>query len=348
MYAGRMTTTPRPHDEPELTAPVLLCGPDGRLNRAAVGWSRHPLHTCNLPPALARKKKWNYWAVTTDDLLFSATIADVDRLQLAGAYLFDRRTRRHIDATVVRPPGTIAMPETVAGDIVIETPAMRVALTDDGAGTRIRVEAGDFGGVPLQADIRIQRPAGHETLNVVIPWSDTQFQFTSKQNTLPATGFVQLGDARFELASPAFGCLDFGRGVWPEYTVWNWGAASGVQGGRTVGLNLGGQWTDGTGMTENGVCVDGRLTKISEDLIFDYDRAAWMKPWRVRTAATGRIDLRFEPEFERASESGNRDGYFTSGHQMFGRYFGRITPAAGPPIELSNLFGWIEEHEARW
>jgi hypothetical protein len=347
MYAARMTP-PRPHNEPELTAPVLLCGPDGRLNRQAVGWSRHPLHTCNLPPALAGKKKWNYWAVTTDDLLFSATIADVDRLQLAGAYLFDRSTRRHVDATVVRPPGSIAMPETVAGDIVIETPAMRVALSDDGAGTRIRVEAGDFGGAPLRADILIQRPAGHETLNVVIPWSDTQFQFTSKQNTLPASGFIQLGDERFELAAPAFGCLDFGRGVWPEHTIWNWGAASGVQGGRTVGLNLGGQWTDGTGMTENGVCVDGRLTKISEDLIFEYDRAAWMKPWRVRTAATDRIDLRFEPEFERASESGRRDGYFTSGHQMFGRYTGRITPAAGDPIELHNLFGWIEEHEARW
>ena len=91
------------HAERETTAPVLLCGPDGRLNPDAVTWSRHPLHTCNLPPALARKKKWNYWAVTSEDLLFSATIADVDRLQLAGAYLFHRATKRHIDTAMVRP-----------------------------------------------------------------------------------------------------------------------------------------------------------------------------------------------------------------------------------------------------
>jgi hypothetical protein len=342
-----MTTTRLTHDEPELTAPVLLCGSDGHLNRDAVGWSRHPLHTCNLPPSLPRKKKWNYWAVTSDDLLFSATIADVDIVQLAGAYIFDRRNHRHIDKGVIQAPDTMTMPQTIAGDIVVEHPAMRVALTDEGTGTRIRVDAADFGGMRLEADIVVRRPSGHETLNVVIPWSDVQFQFTSKQNTLPATGYVLLGDERLDFAAPSFGCLDYGRGVWPEHTVWNWGAASGVQRGRTVGLNLGGQWTDGTGMTENGLCVDGRLTKISEDLIFEYDKATRMKPWRVRTAATDRIDLLFEPEFERISESGNADN-FMNVHQMFGRYSGRITPDAGSSVELRDLFGWVEDQEARW
>ncbi len=336
------------HDEPELTRPVPLCGEDGLLNREAVGWSRHPLHLCNLPPTLARKKRWNYWAVTSNDLLFSATIADVDRLQLGGAYLFDRRTHRHIDKAVLQARATIAIPETVAGDMVVDQPAMRVALTDEGAGTRIRVEAEDFGGMRLEADILVQKPEGHETLNVVIPWSDIQFQYTSKQNTLPASGFVLLGNERLEFSAPAFGCLDYGRGVWPEHTVWNWGSASGVQGGRTVGLNLGGQWTDGTGMTENGICVDGRLTKISENLAFNYDRKAMMKPWRVCTAVTDRIDLVFEPEFERASESGRRDSFFTNAHQMFGCYSGRITPDGGNAVEVRDLFGWIEEHEARW
>jgi len=342
-----MTTSPHMLSEREITAPVALCA-GGRLNRDAVGWSRHPLHTCNLGPPLKRVKKWNYWAITSPDLLFSATIADVERLQLAGAYFFDRRTHRHVDTGAVQPPGTIAIPETVAGDMVIDHPALRVALLDEGAGTRIRVRAKDFGGVPMEADILVQRPPGHETLNVVIPWSDTQFQFTSKQNTLPASGYVRIGDQRFALAAPAFGCVDYGRGIWPEHTTWNWGSASGVRDGRTIGLNLGGQWTDGTGMTENGVCVDGRLTKVSEDLVFEYDRTAWMKPWRVRTAVTDRIDLRFEPEYERASKSGRREGYFTEGHQMFGCYAGRITTDAGETIEVRDLFGWIEEHEARW
>jgi hypothetical protein len=327
--------------------PIDLCRPDGRLNPNAVGWSRRPLHRCNLPASLARKKKWNYWAVTSGDLLFSATIADVETLQLGSTYIFDRRTHRHIDQSVVRPASTIAMPEGVAGDIVIEHPRMRVALTDDGAGTRIWVDADDFGGMKLRADIRVDRPPLHETLNVVIPWSDQQFQFTSKQNTLPVSGFVELDGERYEFRPPAFGCLDFGRGVWPEHTRWNWGAASGAQAGHLVGLNLGSQWTDGTGMTENGICVDGRLTKISEDLVFDYDREARMKPWRIRTGASDRIELLFEPEFERIFESGNEDRYMNV-HQMFGRYSGRISPDAGSEIELREMFGWIEDQEARW
>jgi len=335
-------------NEAELTNPVLLCGPDGKLNRDAIGWSRHPLHTCNLQPSLARKKKWNYWAVTSDEMLFSATIADIEVLQLGGAYLFHRATKRHIDKTAVVGPGTIYIPETVFGDMVIEKPDMRVALTDEGAGTRIRVTASDFGGQPLEVNVLVERPAGHETLNVVIPWDDITFQFTSKQNALPASGYVRLGDEMLEFKSPSFGCLDYGRGVWPEYTRWNWGAASGIQNGRLVGLNLGGQWTDGTGMTENGICIDGRLTKISEDLVIEYDSSDYMKPWRVRTAETDRIDLRFEPEYDRFTENGSREGLFSSTHQPFGNYSGYVTPDSGERIEVRDLFGWIEQQEARW
>lgn len=336
------------HNEREITSPVNLCGPDGLLNRDAVAWSRHPIHTCNLPESLARKKKWNYWAVTSDDMLFSATIADVERFQLAGAYFYHRATKRHIDKSVIAGPGTIAIPVVVAGDMVIDQPDMRVSLTDEGTGTRIRVTAGDFGGQPLEADILVQRPAGHETLNVVIPWTDIQFQYTSKQNTLPASGYVRLGDEKLEFAQPSFGCLDYGRGVWPEYTLWNWGAASGYQGGRLVGLNLGGQWTDGTGMTENGICIDGRLTKISEDLVIEYDKDRWMKPWRIRTSETDRIDLRFDPEFDRFTETGSREAMFVCTHQMFGNYYGYVTPDSGERIEISDFFGWIEDQEARW
>lgn len=337
------------HPEREITEPVDLCGADGKFDRAAIGWSRHPLHRCNVAEPLERKKKWNYWGVTSDQFFFSTTIADMERLQMGGAYCVERKTGRHFDKTVTVPPGTIAIPETVAGNMVIEHPAMRVSMTDEDSGTRLRVESDDFEGQRLEANILIERPHGHETLNVVIPWSDVQMQFTSKQNTLPATGYVLLGDQRFEFGPPhSFGCLDYGRGVWPPHTVWNWGAASGVQGGRLVGLNLGAKWTDGTGMTENGLCVDGRLTKISEDLVLDYDREAWMKPWRVRTSETDRIDLVFEPEFERHATSGRREAWFTEAHQMFGTYSGRIVPDGGEPIAISGLYGWLEEHEARW
>ena len=89
-------------------------------------------------------------------------------------------------------------------------------------------------------------------------------------------------------------------------------------------------------MTENGICVDRRLTKISEALVFEYDRAAMMTPWRVRTAVTDRIGLLFEPEFERASESGRRTATSRTPPDV-GCYSGRITPDGGDPIDLLTL-----------
>lgn len=332
--------------EPELWSTVELCAADGRLNRAAVGWSRHPLHVCNLPESLARKKRWNYWCVTGETLLFSVTVVDLDVAQMAFAYYYDRATQAFAEHTVVVPAGSTPMPETPSGSIEFAHPAMSVSLLETASGgSRITVEAADFRGVPLQAEIEIDRPAGHETLNVVIPWSDELFQFTSKQNTLPARGTVTIGERHYEFAAPAYACLDYGRGVWPVETAWNWGAASGVQAGRLVGLNLGGAWTDGTGMTENALCIDGQLTKISADLRFDYDRSNFMTPWRI-TCEGGLVDLRFTPDYERVSKGGN-ESYFSEVHQVFGRYDGSVIAESGS-VGVAGLFGWIEDHQARW
>ena len=70
-----------------------------------------------------------------------------------------------------------------------------------------------------------------------------------------------------------------------------------------------------------------------------------MKPWPIRAAGSERIELVFEPEFERVSESGNAERYMNV-HQMFGTYSGRVTSDDGAPIEVRELFGWVEDQEA--
>ncbi len=340
--------------EPELTGPVLLCDGRGRLNPGAIGWSRRPLHTCNLRRRWPRKKRWNYWCVTGERFLFSITMADIDYAGAVFAYFLEFETQRYATLGVTLPLGRgVNLPPTVDAAVAFESPMLRVAFTPQPAAdgaivTRIQADSPSFGGERLAADLLVRRPADHETLNVVIPWSDTLFQFTSKQNTLPATGEVALGSDTYHCGEgAAFGCLDYGRGIWPYRTNWNWGAASGTQGGRTIGLNLGGQWTDGTGMNENGVCVDGRLSKISEDLDFGYDRSDYMKPWSVRTRASDRVDLRLEPFFERRDRT-NLLVARTDVHQLFGRYSGRVTTDEGERIELDGLVGWVEQQQARW
>ena len=338
----------RRFEEKEIAEAVNLCDARGRLLPAAVGWSRRPLHTCNLSGHPLRKKRWNYWCITSDSCLFSVTLASVDYMGMAFAYFLEYDSGRFVEKTITVPFGRgCDLPDTVRGDVVFSHRDMSLRFAEDGGGTAIHVESPTFGGAALSTDFLVERPADHETLNVVIPWSADRFHFTSKQNCLPAAGAVRLGGETFEFGGDAFACLDYGRGVWRYGTSWNWGSLSGRQGGRTIGLNLGGAWTDGTGMTENAILIDGHISKVAADLQFLYDRSDFMKPWRVRTEPPGQIDLRFEPFFERVAAT-NLLLLRSNVHQMFGRYSGSVIPDGGVPVEIEGLLGWVEQHEARW
>ena len=335
-------------DEIELTGNVDLCLVDGRLNPAAIGWSRRPLHTCNLSGRWPRKKRWNYWAVTSDSHLFSVTISNVDYVGLVFIYVADFVNETFNELTELLPLGRgCDLPDTVNADVRFAGKGLNVSMLQKGSGVELDVAIDDFEGVSLSARFRISNPPGHETLNVVIPWDEKTFQFTSKQNTLPAEGTVDFGPQtiRFD-EDQSFACLDFGRGIWPRDSVWNWGSASGRQDGVPLGLNLGGKWTDGTGYTENGICVGGRLTKIAEDLHWQYDKNNFMRPWRI-TADSGVIDLTFTPVMERVAVS-NLWLVKSEVHQMFGHYSGTVITTEGETIEVREMLGWAEDHVAKW
>ncbi len=336
------------NQELELTAPVNLCLPNGHISPAAIGWSRQPLHRCNLHGRFPRKKRWNYWAITTETHLFSVTITNLDYAGLVFVYFADFAARQLAEVTKIIPLGRgCHLPEQVAADVRYAGSGMKAAMEQTDGGVRLSVSVDDFEGRPLTAQFAITIPPQHETLNVVVPWNEHTFQFTSKQNTLPAEGIVTIGGQETKFSGPqSFACLDFGRGIWPRDCRWNWGSASGRQNGRTIGLNLGGQWTEDTGSTENGVCVNGRLSKLSEELSWQYDRADFMRPWRVVGSETG-LDLTFTPFMERVAAS-NLWLIRSEVHQMFGWYNGRITTADGEMITVHDLVGWAEDHVARW
>ena len=334
----------------ELDGDVALCTPEGRLNPDAKGWSRRPLHRCALRGPWGRRKRWDHWCVTWKGGVLALTYADFDDLGMASALLLDRETGRELEKVVPVPLALgFSQPDTVGGaDVVFDRLGLQLAFREERRGTRLVTRFQSRGRL-VEADVLVTRPPGHETLNVVVPWSEALFQFTSKQNTLPATGTVRVDGVAQGMGpeEQAFGCLDFGRGVWPSHTVWNWASASGVVEGRVVGLQFGGKWTDGTGATENGVCLDGRLHKIHEDVRFEYDRREYHKPWRLTTKGSDRVRLDFQP----AHEKRTKVPLVVAGaeiHQCFGRFSGEVRDDSGARVLVDGLFGWAEEMRARW
>ncbi len=335
--------------ERELDQPIDLCDRYGNLNPAAVGWSRIPVHRCDLKGHWLRKKQWNYWCITSPTHLFSITLSNISYMGLGFAYFLDFNTQEFIEQTVMTPFGAgFKMPARVEEPVSFHHKNMNVDLLDQTDQIAISVESSKFGNQSLKADFSILRPPGYESLNVVIPWSRYRYQFTSKQECLPASGEVQIGNREIHFdQKDSFACLDFGRGIWKYASSWNWGAFSGRLGDHSIGLNLGGIWTDGTGFTENGILLDGRLIKIGEEIRFEYDPKDFMKPWVLKTKTSSFVDLTFTPFFERVAKT-EALILRSEVHQMIGHYSGTIEDEFGGKYLITHVPGWAEEHHARW
>ncbi len=338
--------------ERELTEPVDLCTPDGAsLNPAARGWSRTPLHRANLHGRFGHNKRWDYWAILAGDLVISAVYADVDHLGLADVYWVDltsAETGGH--AIVTRDADGIDLPELPGtAPLRVDRDGLALQIVDDERGTRLTASWTEHDGRASRLDVMVALPAGQESVNVVVPWSDELFNFTSKHQARPAEGALVVGNRRWAVGGAdgpeSWGVLDVGRGRWPGAITWNWGGGAGRSGPHVVGLQFGAKWTEGTGFTENGLIVDGRLSKLGRELSWDYDWDDPMRPWHVEDPA-GQLDVVLTPRFDKHSRLGGEGGSET--HQVFGTWSGRIVTDDGVALELDGLQGFAEEARQRW
>ncbi len=337
--------------EPELTEPVALCTPDGAsLNPAARGWSRRPLHRANLHGHHGRNKRWDYWAILAGDLVVSAVYSDVDHLGLADVWWCDLATgRTGGQGIAVRGAEGIDLPEQPgAAPLLVDRDGFVLTISDDEAGTHFEASWTERDGRPATLTALVELPAGHESVNVVIPWSDDEFNFTSKHQARPARGELVVGDERWSIGAgvEAWGVLDVGRGRWPHEITWNWGGGAGRSGDHVVGLQVGAKWTTGTGFTENGIIVDGRLSKLGHELEWDYDWDEPMAPWRI-TDPGGQLVADLTPRYDKHTKlHGRKRG--SEVHQVFGSWSGRLVTDDGLEVSFDGIQGFAEEARQRW
>jgi len=341
----------------ELTQPGKLLGPDGRL--AQVGWSRQQLLDCNLeatrfyqfkPFQRFRIKRWDYYAVFSPKRFFSATIADLGYAGNIFVYTMDFETGDLHEEGLVIPLGKgIELPRnSTAGDSHFENDkaSLHFSLLSDRR--RITVSWPSFNaGRGIEADISLACSPGHESMTIVIPIEEKRFYYNRKINCLPASGMVKYGDLTESLdPKTCLGSLDWGRGVWEYKSFWNWASASGfLPDGRTLGLNLGCGFGDLSKAGENAIILNNRIHKL-EQVKFDYVSGDFMKPWKF-TDAEGRLDLVFTPFKDRTAIT-NLGIIQSAVHQMFGRYNGIVVADDGEQIQVKDLIGFAEEHQAKW
>ncbi len=347
IVANRVQRATGVYAEPEITTAVDLCDAHGRLNPAAVGWSRKPLVRANLRGHWPRKKRWNFWNWIGPHFVFSVTLADIDYAAFCQATFIDFERKRTLGTMAIARPGSLALPEHVERTVAFRSRSMQYTNVQDGGDMQVGFSGTASSGESIVADFVVRCPSGQESLNVVVPWTSSRFQLNSKHNTLPCEGTVRVGDATYALRpDECHGVQDFGRGLWPYRSFWNWGVATGVVDGVRLGINVGGKWTTGTGVNENGILVDGRLYKIMEDVRWDYDPDDWMRPWRVTAPHTGMVDLVLTPIVPHRVRT-SVGVLATSGVCCFGRWRGTVR-VDGRELVVHDLAGWAEEFSHRW
>ena len=327
--------------EREITEPVDLCLPDGHLDPAAVGWARRPLVNPNLR-GWGRTKRWEYWGILTPTHMIGVTVSSLDYAGLESLYVLDRQTREEVsvDAVVPFARGVVLPDRCGEGRAHASADGLTIDIDETDDGTWIRAVHGE-----VSVDVVAARPADHECLAVVVPWSRRRFQYTVKHLGRPASGVLSLGGERVEIdPTTAFAVLDHGRGRWPYSIRWNWSASHGAVDGHVVDLQLGGRWTDGTGSTENAVFVDGIAHKIGAELRWRYHRRDWLRPWHIEGPGT---DVTFHPEHVREATT-NLVVVANQTHQCFGRFEGVVTADDGTVVRVDGLDGWAEEAANRW
>jgi hypothetical protein len=341
----------------EILRPGPLLAAGGGLNQ--IGWSRQPLLDCNLeqarfyalrPMQFLRVKRWDYYAIFTPERFFSATIADLGYAGNLFVYTVDFQTGEVNEEGLVIPLGRgIQLPRNSTDGLALyEGQGVRLKFITLADGRRIEIDWPAFhAGRGLSAEIQLDCPPEHESMTIVIPIANRRFYYNRKINCLPASGQIRYGAETTQLApETCLGSLDWGRGVWAYRSFWNWASASGfLADGRTIGLNLGGGFGDLSAASENAFILDGRLHKL-DSVPFQYNPADFMQPWQFCDSG-GRLELEFIPFAHRKAQT-NLGLIFSEVHQIFGRYRGTVTTAQEEQIEIRELVGFAEEHQARW
>lgn len=341
----------------ELTQPGPLLQPDGQL--ADIGWARQPVLDCNLEVARFypmhslqrfRIKRWDYYAVFTPEHFFSATIADLGYAGNIFVYTMDFASGDLHEEGLVIPLGKgIRLPRnSTQGDSHFENKHARLDFSLQPDHRHLSVSwPGFHKGRGIQAEIDLRTDPGDESMNIVIPIAQKRFYYNRKINCMPASGLVTYGQVSERLDPTAcLGSLDWGRGVWEYKSFWNWASTSGfLPDGRTIGLNLGLGFGDLSRAGENAIILDRHIHKL-EQVRFDYVSGDYMRPWHFSDKA-GRLDLTFTPFKDRTATT-NLGIIYSQVHQMFGRYNGTVIADDGEKIQVRELVGFAEEHQARW
>lgn len=325
----------------------------GRLCEGGYAFSQVKRYDRNAVKAnKLRIKEWDYYSFCDDDCALALTVADNSYMSLASVSVLDFKRLRYVTKSTVGllPNGKLGMPsDCTNGDVLHDRGGvtMRFTVNPDGSRKLSCSYKKFYGKTDFNCELDIA-PALGDNITVAVPFKKKkQFYYNTKMNCLKCDGRFEFGDITHNF-SGAYGGLDWGRGVWPFKNKWYWSSLSCDVNGTPFGLNLG----YGFGKpiaSENVAFYAGKANKLGEvkfDIPYTQDKPDYLKPWKIADDV-GRLELIFYPMIDRTDKM-HALWLMTDQHQVFGKFFGKVTLDDGTLVTVSDKIGFAECVKNRW
>lgn len=310
---------------------------DAATGAPAFGAYSGPLPRIELPSLglrdrIARRKKWFWFAVTTDEVWISCAIVRTGYAASAFAFAFDLREKRMlVDRTVLGPTvaGTIADGPHENGSPIarFKVGRSKIAVIRE---RELRIAA-ELDGLSFAASIDEASAPPSVAAIAKLAGGDGLLDATEKVALAPVRGEAKVGGRAFDLAKGMAG-WDYTHGLMPRHTRWNW--AFGL-GRATDGAPLAFNVVNGfVGEAECAMFRDGKVEPIAEPRFVIGDDT-----WRLEGEG---IDLTFDVGAVHRQHT-NLVVVKSRFVQPVGTFRGKIGG-----VEIDGLPGVVEDQDVLW
>jgi hypothetical protein len=332
---------------PAVTRNSLAAAPasflDARTGAPAYGAYSGPLPSVTLGPLglrdrVARRKRWVYVAIATDEAWFSLAIVRSGYAATAFAFAYDLRgNRMMLDRTVLGPSAVARVSDDLHAPGEIARFAMgktTLSVTRRGSTLDVHVRMRD-----LEIDAVVDEASGPPAITAIAQLGDKLVNATEKRALLSLTGRARSGNREIVLDGGVAG-YDYTHGLLPRHTKWRWAFALGkAKSGEPFGFNVAQGFV---GEAECAAFLGDQVVPIAEPR-FEFDVAAPLGPWRL--AGDG-IDLAFRPGGVHAQNT-NLLVVKSRFVQPVGVFTGTVR-VAGRDVEVQSLPGVVEDQDVLW
>lgn len=284
-------------------------------------------------------KSFQYLGAISEKLILGVAIADLKFLNSAFVYIYDTKNKKIIYDNFKNlfsiGLSSTNLPETGSMKFTNGNTKIEMNKTSDSKILKLNSKK-------IKLDLVFDEKK-IEPLRICTKAGVNSWVYVRKTAGSKVIGKIESNLGNFNAENlDMYGHNDFSLGYMRKETFWNWSFFNSKLGKNIIGVNLSSSVNE-TEFSENSIWINGILSQLPQ-VVFQYDKLNLMKEWRVYSNDKS-VDLKFVPEGI-YKENVNAFILASNFNQLYGKYSGKIK--LGKEYKFSNIYGYAEDHYAKW